>query len=56
MDQFASDIVLTESIEENQVIDENKLNNPVTGRECNHHSYLTIKNHYSYGGGVRKNN
>ena len=37
MDQFASDIVLTEGIEEKQEIDENNLNNPLTGKECNHY-------------------
>ena len=42
MDQFASDIVLTEGIEEKQEIDENNLNNPLTGKECNHYIYLTI--------------
>lgn len=42
MDQFASDIILNEGIEEKQVIDDTNLNNPLTGKEFKNYLYLTI--------------
>ena len=37
MDQFASDIVLTDGIDQNQESDENNLNNPLAGKNCSYY-------------------